>query len=146
MSKSSLSNRVKTSDSEALYDGHDLCPKLSPGQMFFRVKTYNEGVFETVFHEHVPSHRLSQDSATEALRSLVARYSEWPDAFILHSLLNKRGRNPQCYPGFAHHVGYPERGVLRHTVGASNAHAWHDAVVEKGSFRQAEEILPEAKQ
>ena len=124
------------------YDRHDLCPELSPRQICFRVKIYNEGIFKTVFHEHIPSHRLSQENANEALRSLVARYSEWPGVFILHSLLNKRSRNPQCYPGFIYHVSYPEPGVIRHTVSASNAQAWHDTVINKAAFRQSEEAMP----
>jgi len=80
---------------------------------------------------------LSQENANEALRSLVARYSEWPGRFILHSLLNNRGSNPQCYPGFIHHVSYPELGVIRHTVSTSNAHAWYDTVISKAAFRRS---------
>jgi hypothetical protein len=136
---------LQATDSNAvgLYDGHDLCSNLSPGQMCFRAKTYNEGVFDTVFHEHVPSYRLSQERASEVLRSLVARYSEWPGRFILHSLLNRRGGTPQCYPGYVHHVSYPELGVIRHTVSASNAHAWHDSVLSKAAFRRPAANPPE---
>ncbi len=119
-----------------LYEGHHLCPDLVPGQICFRAKIYNEGKFETVFHEHIPSHRISQERANEVLRSLVASFSEWTGTFILRSHLNKRGRNPECYPGFTHHVSYPEPGAIRHTVSVPRAHAWHDSVLSRPEFRQ----------
>jgi hypothetical protein len=72
MIKSAQLNQSQRADAARLYEGHHLCPELVPGQMCFRVKIYNEGIFETVFHEHVPSHRISQERAREALRSLVA--------------------------------------------------------------------------
>lgn len=146
MTESSQEHQSHRAADGGLYEGHHLCPDLVPGQMCFRAKTYNEGVFETVFHEHIPSHRISQESANEALRSLVARYSEWPGTFILRSHLNKRGRNPECYPGFIHHVSYPEPGAIRHTVSGPRAHAWHDSVLSKAAFRPPGTTPPEAQQ
>ena len=120
-----------------LYGGHQVCPDLAPRQLCFCAREYREGTFYTVFHQHVPGHRLSQERAHEALRSLVARYSEWPGEWVLNSLLNDRGRQPQRYPGFTHGVSYPEAGVLRHTVSGTRVHAWCDTVISKQSFRSA---------
>jgi hypothetical protein len=78
---------------------------------------------------------MSQESAREALRSLVARFSAWPGEWILGSLLNSRGGKPQRYPGFTHDVSYPEAGVLRHTVSGTRLHAWCDSVISTQSFR-----------
>lgn len=144
MIKSAQLNQSQRADAAGLYEGHHLCPELVPGQVCFRVKIYNEGVFETVFHEHVPSHRISQERANEALRSLVARYSEWPGSYILRSQLNRRGRNPECYPGFTYHVSYPEPGVIRHYVGGPRTNAWHDAVLSEADFRPPGTKPPEA--
>ena len=146
MTESSQEHQSHRADDGGLYEGHHLCSDLGPGQMCFLAKTYNEGVFETVFHEHVPSHRISRESANEVLRSLVARYSGWPGTFILRSHLNKRGRDPECYPGFTHHVSYPEPGAIRHTVSGPRAHAWRDTVLSKAAFRQSGTTPPEAKQ
>lgn len=117
------------------YEGHQLCPDLIAGQMCFRVDVYESGVFTTVFHEHVPVHRISEASANEVLRSLVARYSDWPGNFILHSHLNKRAKYPACYPGFTHQVSYPEAGVMRTLYGTPTSNAWRDAIVSKVHFR-----------
>lgn len=118
-----------------MYEGYDLCPELAIGQVCFRVKIYKAGIFEGVFHEHVPSHRISQDRAIEALRSLVARYSEWPGTFILRSLLNERSGEPSRYPGFVIHTSYPEPGVIRCYVCASRVNAWYDSIISKAKFR-----------
>ncbi len=120
---------------DGMYEGHDLCPELTVGQICFRVKIYKDGIAKSVFHEHVPAHRISQDNAIEALRSLVARYSKWPGTFILHSLLNERRGSPSRYPGFISHTVYPEPGVIRHYISALRAHAWYDSIILKGKFR-----------
>jgi len=117
------------------YEGHQLCADLIAGQMCFRVDMYDSGVFRTVFHEHVPAHRISETRANEVLRSLAARYSDWQGGFILHSHLNNRGKGPACYPGFTHHVSYPEPGVARTMVSTPTANAWRDVIVSKALFR-----------
>lgn len=118
-----------------LYTEFHLCPNLSVRQICFCVREYKEGLFHDVFHSHVPAYRISQERAHEALRSLVARYSEWPGEWILNSLLNDRGHQPQRYPGFTHDVSYPEAGVLRYTVSGTRVHAWCDTVISKKDFR-----------
>ena len=126
---------INPPDAKTLYTGHCICPGLELKQLCFCLRKYKDGIFTTVFHEHVPAYRLSQDTAHEALRALVVRYSEWPGEWILGSLLNKRGGKPQRYPGFTHDVSYPEAGVLRHTVSGTGFHAWCDSVISKQSFR-----------
>lgn len=88
-----------------------------------------------VFHGHVSSHRLSQTSAIEVLRTLSSHCAGWPAAYILHSALNKRGREPTHYPGFITDVSHPEPGVVRYTVSAGDGWAWMDRVVLPESFR-----------
>ena len=117
------------------YTGHCICPDLKPKQLCFCVREYKEGLFHTVLHEHMPAQRLSQESTQEALRSLVARYSGWPGEWILRSLLNTRGSQPERYPGFTHDVSYPEAGVFRHTVSGTGVHAWCDSVISNQDFR-----------
>lgn len=126
---------AKPLPSTVVYSGHCLCLELKPKQLCFCVREYKEGLFTTVFHEHIPAYRLSQDAVKEALRALVARYSEWPGKWILGSLLNDRGSKPQCYPGFTHDVSYPEVGVLRHTVSGTGFHAWCDNVISSQNYR-----------
>jgi hypothetical protein len=125
----------KPSDTPALYTGQHVCPDLAPRQMCFRVRDRKDGDVRSLFHQHIPAHRISQERAHEALRSLVARYSEWSGEWLLNSLLNNRGREPERYPGFTHNVSYPEAGVLRHTVSGTNVHAWCDSIVSSQSFR-----------
>lgn len=125
---------------KGMYEGHDLCRELAVDQVCFRVKIYNDGIFESVFHEHVPSHRISHENAIEALRSLVARYSEWPGTFILHSLLNERRGKPSRYPSFNSHTTYPEPGAIRHYISAQRTHAWYDSIISKAKFRTASSL------
>ncbi len=121
---------------EEIYSRDDLCLTLGGTEKCIRVKTYDQGKVEQVFHEHIPAYRLSQDSEFEALRSLVAKYSKWSGIFILHSLLNNRRGGPSKFPGMTHHTSYPEEGVLRHTISTGQAWAWSDTVIVKDKFRK----------
>lgn len=120
-----------------IYTGDQLCTDLRPRQRCFRCARYNEGHIAEVFHEHVPSHRLSQTSAIEVLRTLSSHCVGWPAAYILHSALNKRSGGPTRYPGFITDVSYPEPGVVRCTVSTGNGWAWMDRVVLPESFRNS---------
>ena len=104
-----------------MYERHKLCPELTPGQKCFRVQRYTEGSFNEVFHEDVPSHRISLESELEVLRVLVGHYAAWPGAFILHSRLNKRRAGPTHYPGYVYRVSYPEEGTIRCYVSSGEA-------------------------
>lgn len=121
--------------------GNGVCSNLLPRQRCFCVRKYSERAFTTVFHEHVPSHRLSQERTLESLRALVACCSQWPADWVLHSLLNKRGKSPEQYPGFRSDTSYPEPGVLRLTVSGTNIHARCDEVVSPKGFRPPPEAL-----
>jgi hypothetical protein len=118
-----------------MYTNHCICPELRPKSLCFCVREYREGLFHTVFHEHIPAQRMAQDTAQEALRSLIARYSLWPGEWILRSLLNHRVGQPQRYPGYSYDASYPESGVLRHTVSGTGVHAWFDTVISSQQFR-----------
>ena len=119
-----------------LYTGYRLCPNFNVGEKCFRVQRYNEGKIDEVFHEHVPSHRISLESEIEALRALVSHCAGWSNTFILHSHLNNRKGGPSRYPGFMSHVEYPEKGVIRRYFSSGPATAWSDTVITPGSFRQ----------
>lgn len=121
---------------ESMDSGKNLCPDLRAGDKCFRVQRYNEGKFDQLFHEHVPSHRLSLESELEVLRGLAGYYAGWEGTFILHSRLNSRPGGPSRYPVLMHHVSYPEGGVIRRTVSAGSASAWSDAVLSRENFRQ----------
>lgn len=120
-----------------IYTGNQLCADLRPRQRCFRCARYNEGRITEVFHEHVPSHRLSQASALEVLRTLSSHCAGWPAAHILHSALNTRSGEPTRSPGFITDVSYPEPGVVRYTVSAGDGWAWVDRVVLPDSFRNS---------
>jgi hypothetical protein len=127
---------VSSAAAEQMYSRHQLCADLQPSEKCFRVQQYNEGSFDLCFHEHVPSHRISQVSGLEVLRALAGQYASWTGTNILHSRLNKRHGNPSRYPVLVHHVSYPEEGVIRYSVCAGRAYAWFDAVLAPDCFRQ----------
>jgi len=88
-----------------------------------------------VFHEHIPSHRISLESEIEVLRTLVSQFAGWNGMFILHSHLNNRRGGPSRYPCFTSHVVNPEEGVFRRYFGSGNVTAWSDSVILPSSFR-----------
>lgn len=112
-----------------------LCPDLKVAETCFRVQRYKDGTSEEIFHEHVPSHRLSAESRLEVLRALVDHAAGLPPIFILHSRLNNRRGGPKQYPGFQAHVEYPEPGVIRHYVCWGPATTWADEVIVTKNFR-----------
>jgi hypothetical protein len=119
-----------------MHTRYKLCRDLLPRQKCFRVQRYSQGKIEEVFHEHVPSHRISLDAEIEVLRALVDHCGGWPATFILHSRLNNRRGGVSRYPGFVAHVEYPEEGLIRRSFSSGEATAWSDAVIAPGSFRQ----------
>ena len=97
----------------AMYEKYKICPSLSRKEKCFRVQKYEKGNIIEVFHEHVPTHRLSIDSEIEVLRALIGQYAGWNGMFILHSRLNNRQGGQPCYPVFISNVTYSEEGVIR---------------------------------
>jgi hypothetical protein len=130
-----------------IYEGHQLCGNLVYGTRCFRAIRYDQGNWKEMTHEHVPAHRIASDRVLEVLRSLVARYSDWPGEWIVGSHLNKRGREPACYPGFTHHTSYPEPGAMRQYVSGPAVNAWCDFVASRTAFRtlEAKEVKPSVK-
>ena len=98
------------------HEGYQLCPSLAYGEICFCALNYDEGKFEGVGHEHIPAQRIAQERSLEVLRSLVARFSEWPAKYVIHSYLNRRPGVPHCYPGFTTHASYAEPGVIRQYI------------------------------
>src|SRR6267142_7294537 len=101
------------------YTRFKLCPNLKINEKCFRVQQYKEGAYKEIFHEHVPSRRLSLESELEILRGLVDQCAGSPPTFILHSRLNNRRGGRSQYPKFSAHVEYPEPGVIRRYFGLS---------------------------
>lgn len=118
-----------------IYTRYKLCHNLCVGQKCFRVQKYSEGIHEMVFHEHVPSHRISQDSSQEVLRTLVVHFAGWSAQYILSSNLNNRRGAPSRGPIPLYYVDYPEEGVVRYTVSGGNTNAWYDKVIAPNDFR-----------
>lgn len=119
-----------------MYEPYKLCSDLNSKEKCFRVERYEQGAMVEVFHEHIPSHRMSLDAEIEALHTLVGHFAGWSGRYILHSLLNKRRGGPERWPGFVSHVTYPEEGVLRRYFSSGNTNAWSDTVTLIGSFRK----------
>lgn len=118
-----------------MHSGFQSCPELKVRDKCFRVHWYEHGNVEEIFHEHVPSHRLSLESGLEVLRGLVSQCARWPLTDILRSRLNERPGEPYRYPGFRSHVEHPEPGVIRRYFGSGPATAWYDEVIDPAKFR-----------
>ena len=122
-----------------MYEDHKICTELIHGEKCFRVHRYCKGEIAELFHEHVPSRRISLESETEVLRALVGQCEGWNGMFILHSRLNNRTGGPSRHPVFLSKVSYPEAGVIRRYSSAGNATAWSDTVISPGGFRDGVE-------
>lgn len=116
------------------YSGIQLCDILRPKHKCFRLQTYSEGKFVLVFHEHVPSYRLSLDSAIEVMRMLVVRHEAFGDFQALQCYLNTRGTAPAANGLLQIHIDRPEPGVIRRGCGA-NVMAMIDEVIDATRFR-----------
>jgi hypothetical protein len=117
------------------YSRFQLCNDMEPKEKCFRLRRYNQGVFEDVFHEHVLKHRISLDRGIEMMKALVLRHGEFAALYILRCYLNSRGRDPEAYH-FQINIKYPEPGVIRRYCGSYNVQAWMDEVIVPGKFRQ----------
>jgi hypothetical protein len=123
----------------AMYERYKICPELSCKEKCFRAQRYEGGNVIEVFHEHIPSRRISLESEVEALRALVGKFAGWNGLFILHSRLNNRRGEPARYPDFQSPVSYPEEGVLRRYCSWGGVTAWSDTVITPSDFRSIEE-------
>jgi len=68
-----------------MYERYKICPELSCKEKCFRAQRYEGGNVIEVFHEHIPSHCISLDSETDALRALIGQLAAWNGLFILGS-------------------------------------------------------------
>lgn len=119
---------------DLLLDGQ-ICESLKPEQKCFRLRQYSQGKFHDLFHEHVQRHRISEVNAINFMRTLVARYSNWNDLYILRLYLNDRGKKPPSAPPFQMPVCYPEPGVIRRYCSCGDVAAWMDEVIPGTKFR-----------
>lgn len=131
---------MKSDDSPELqeirpYSDFQICDALKPKQKCFRLRQYNQGKFDDLFHKHIPKYRISIDNAINVMMMLVARQSEWNDLYILQSRLNKRGKEPIAEPSFQITIEYPEPGVIRRYCNSGDVVAWMDEVIQPGEFR-----------
>jgi hypothetical protein len=120
---------------DQMYSGFQLCNDIEPKQKCFRLRRYNQGVFEDVFHEHIPKHRISLDSSIEMMKALVLRYEEFAAPYIIRCYLNSRGRNPAAINLLRIVIEYPEPGVIRRYCG-NDVQVWMDEVIAPEKFRQ----------
>ena len=120
----------------SMYTRDHLCPELKPGLKCFVVQQYKDGKVIAAFHEHVPSHRISQESEGAVLHDLALHYGGYSGISILHSRLNNRRGEPTRFPTFHHHVSYPEEGVIRHSLTCTSASVWLDSVISSQAFRK----------
>jgi hypothetical protein len=121
---------------KSMYSRDHLCPDLRPGNKCFVIQQYSGPTMGVVFHEHVPSHRISQESELAVLHDLALHYSGYGGVSIPHSRLNGRHGGPTRFPVFPHHVSYPEEGVLRHSLTCTSASVWLDSVISATAFRK----------
>ena len=119
-----------------VYTRDHLCPELKAGSKCFVVQQYKDGEVLVTFHEHVPSHRISQESEGAVLHHLALHYGGYSGPSILHSRLNNKRGDLARFPTFHHHVSYPEQGVVRHSVTCTHATVWLDSVISPKAFRK----------
>ena len=119
------------------YENIKLCPDWKTQELCLVVEQYKEGVFERVYHLHIPQRRISQSSLSELLRSLVCRFDGFTglgfETIVAAYLNDRKGglskRNP-----FQMTTSYPEPGVLRLYCG-TNTITWADRVIVPSKFR-----------
>lgn len=119
----------------SMFPGFQICTDLKPKEKCFRLREYDEGKFNDIFHEHIPKHRISEDNASLFIKAIVMKHSPFGDSEILRTYINSRGKEPSSIKLGQGHVDYPEPGVLRRYFDAGNMHAWYDEVIDKSCFR-----------
>ncbi len=118
-----------------IYSGYRICSALNANEKCFCLYEYKEGNYNEIFHQHVPKHRISGDSASEFMKALVVRHSALGNHEILHCYLNKRGKTPNAITLGQVVLEYPEPGVLRKYYSCGNVSVWYDEVISPTKFR-----------
>jgi len=119
-----------------MYSGFELCEKLGSKENCFRLRRYKEGIYVDIFHEHIPRHRISADSAHDFMKTLLACHLRLDDTSLLHAFLNNRGNKPRSFELCQIVVEYPEPGVIRKYYFHRDFSAWLDEVIDEGKFRK----------
>lgn len=117
-------------------DGYKICPTLQEGEKCVRVQKYDQGRIRELFHEHVPSHRISDDQLHDTLKALIGLFGGWSAEAVLHSRLNNRKGGQVRSPNFIYHETYPEKGVLRIYLSSGDITTWFDSVVQPSAFEK----------
>ena len=128
--------RVEINSGPHMYTGYPLCRDLEPKTLCIRLRQYQSGTYEELYHEHVPAHRLSRQKCIEMMKAMVLRFSRCGPYQVVRSYLNERGKEPPADDPFQIVVEYPEQGVLRTHCG-TNVQVWCDSVISPASFRTA---------
>lgn len=118
-----------------MHTNYKICSTLKVNEKCFRLHEYNEGNFNEIFHEHVPSHRISSDNAICFMKALIIKHSAFGDFQILLTYLNERSKEPGAIKLGQIVTEYPEPGVLRKYYSSGNISAWYDEVISKLVFR-----------
>jgi hypothetical protein len=118
-----------------MFSGYRICSSLKANEKCFCLDEYKEGNYSEIFHQHVPKHRISGESASEFMKALVVRHSALGNYEILRCYLNKRGKSPSAILLGQVVIEYPEPGVLRKYYSCGNISAWYDEVIVPTKFR-----------
>ena len=119
-----------------MYSGFQLCETLKPKERCIRLRAYNEGRFDDMYHEHIPVHRLGDVACIEMMKALVVRFSGVSAEYMVRNYLNTRRGRPLRADEFRFHIEYPEPGVIRRYCG-TNVQTWTDRVIIRAKFRQS---------
>lgn len=114
--------------------GSHICQSLLVKQRCIRLRRYHDGAFSELYHEHIPKHRLSDDSLGWMMLALVRRFEEASAEVIVRSCLNSRKGAPYTQR-IVFVVEYPEPGVIRHNCGG-DVFGWVDTVIDQRTFRR----------
>jgi hypothetical protein len=115
--------------------GFQICETLKPKERCIRLRAYNEGRFDELYHEHIPAYKIGNEACIELMKALVVRFSGFSAEYIVRGYLNQRRGQPACANLFRFHTEYPEPGVIRHYCGG-NVQTWSDLVIAPSRFRQ----------
>jgi hypothetical protein len=124
--------------SSVMYTHYEICSQLKPKVRCFRLRRYKEGIYDKLFHEHVPQHRIGVDDSLAMMKALVLRFNQSGADRILRAYLNRRDHKPESID-VRYEVEYPEPGVMRRCVIDGSVIAWMDEVLLSDTFRQTKQ-------
>jgi len=104
-----------------------ICDSLKPSEKCIRLKRYNHGegdLLTELFHEHFPSHRISENAQIEMMKAMLLTYGKAEAPYILRCYLNDHGREPPHYDAFRFSPPDLQDGWLRLTCRCGDFEAW----------------------